>query len=988
MAYGVEDRSRRVANGTGGSKQPQGRAPGKQTLTEQLSSSSQASQDTPSVTPTGPTDVGVIVAERAAGRGDSDAAVRALAQLLEDAGDAMALARAECLIATGAVKSPISIQRWIDALDKLPADARAGYERALRSRGPMLTFAAALDKLRVAARQRTDAVAIVNAYRLAGRATDAAAVEQLAVLLRANDRSIAAVEKLLGGVSTDVAIVDGDADTTADPSDARSDDALLARLPADHAAAYRAALASLDGKLRSPRRPRNPRPKQTPQNSDTRSVPTSGIVASGGGRAGGGGRTIRVKAEAFEGIPDALENAHLAMLLLVASGVPADLARWVATCSGEPPDRVRELESMKATMDASTPVGSMTPLPRRATQEGGYHGYRIFNAAGQTMTAAEIDAALAKPGYIEVSLDEAFYRENIAPLLESPERWAWVRADLIAASYQREIDALEERDRADYAQSGRHDPALMRRILQLKGMRLQYATYAADLRSGKTSVTAEMGKFDQELRRLDALIADATTKLADAHKRLSDDLARRRAEAVSMQPLSTGPGPTRDLVQSPELSREVSELDQYLADRREERTATEQMMGAGDPFPDELSVRRQRVLRERFETTDGTFKFRSNARATWNAVDGAISSASARVWAGIGGIGEYGGAALSFVTREPWYGQLGDALSRRAYSMSAEIDVYAAGRTAKAEEVLGKTATTLIQVATSTAIYVVMLGPVSTAGGALGAAVIGGRIASTAGSMAALATTGALMSSDQGGAEMAKGALLMGAMPLFAGFGKTLLVRAVSGFLGMAALDFAGQVDLAAAYTAYERTRSYDDALGAATAKLDYDRMFSNGLMGALLAAGAGKPARETALLCVGDQYFRPDGTEVTDPREIAAASNTPPARVNEAELASIKEMQRSGNTEGALDLIARARTRGDAIAETTAEAKQTRTRCRHAQRPRRGRDPGRRRHLALPLVGPGRDRSGGIRPPRLRRYVHPARHLGDVRPRPVDARP
>jgi hypothetical protein len=926
MAYGVADRSRRLADGTGGSKQPQDRAPGKQTLTEQLSPSSQASQGTPGVTPTGPADVGVIVAERAAGRGDSDAAVRVLAQLLEDAGDAMALARAECLIATGAVESPISIQRWIEALDQLPADARAGYERALRSRGSMLTFAVALDKLRVAARQRTDAVAIVNAYRLAGRATDAAAVEQLAALLRANDRSIAAVEKLLGGVSTDVAIVDGNADTPADPSDAQSDDALLARLPADHAAAYRAALASLDGKLRSPRKPRTPRPQQTPQNTDTRSVPTSGIVASGGGRAGGGGRTIRVKAEAFEGIPDALENAHLAMLLLVASGVPADLAQWIATCSGEPPDRVRELENMKATMDASTPAGSMAPLPRRAKQEGGYHGYRIFNAAGQTMTTAEIDAALANPGYIAVSLDEAFYRENIAPLLESPQRSAWVRADLIAASYQREIDDLEERARASYAQSGRNDPALMQRILQLKGMRLQYATYAADLRSGKTSVTAQMGKFVQELRRLDALIADATPKLADAQKRLHDDLVRRRVELARIRPPSTGPCSIDDPVQSPELAREVGELDQYLAERHEERTATKQMMDAGDPFPDELSARRQLVLRQRFETTDGTFKFRSRGRASWNAADGAISSTSARVWAGIGGIEEYGGAVLSFLTREPWYSRLGDALSHRAYSMSAEIDVYAADRTAKAEEVLGKTATALIQVATSTAINLVMLGPVATAGGALGAAAIGGRIASTAGSMAALATTGALMSSDKGGDGMAKGALLMGVTPLFAGFGKALLVRAVSGFLGMAALDFAGQVDLAVAFTAYERTHSYGDALAAATAKVNFDRMFANGLMGALLAVGAGKPDSETALLRVGDQYFRPDGTEVTDSREIAATSKTPPVRVNEAELASIKEMQRSGNTEGALDLIARARTRGDAITETTAEAKKTGT--------------------------------------------------------------
>lgn len=550
----------------------------------------------------------------------------------------------------------------------------------------------------------------------------------------------------------------------------------------------------------------------------------------------------------------------------------------------------------------------------------------------RTTRAAEIDSALTGQGFIEVSLDEAFYREHIAPLLESPERWAWARADLIALSYQREIDALEERDRAELERTGRHDPALMQRILRLKGMRLEYATYAADLRSGKTSVTAEMGKFDQEMRRLDGLIADASTKLADARKRLSDDLARRRVEADlnGTQRRATGTTATRNVVQpSAELSREVAELEQYIADRREERSSTEQMMGTGEQFPDQLATQRQRVLGQRYETTDGTFKFRSNARAILDAIDGAAASVSARLWAGMGGTAEYGGAALSFLTGEPWYDQIGEDLSRRAYSVSSEIDVYAAGRTAKAEEVLGKTATTLIQVATSTAIYVVMLGPVAAGGGVIGAALIGGRIGATAGSIAAMATTGALMSSDQGGAEMAKGAVLMGAMPLFAGFGTTALRRAVSAFIGNAALDGASQMDFHAAYTAYERTRSYKDALAAATEKVDMGRMFANGLMGAMLAAGGGGSRKtsttaETPLLRVGDEHFRPDGSKVTEVGEIRAQSKVPPVKVNRAELESIQSMQKSGNTEGALDLIARARTRGDAITESTAEVKKT----------------------------------------------------------------
>lgn len=962
MAYGKQDRSGRLADGTGGLDQIQRNVPGKRTLTGQLprdnelagreseatfAPTDRSEKETPNGAGQGPLpslDAGVITAERAAGRGDSDAAVLALGQLVKDASDPLELARAECTIATGSVESPLRIQVWVDALTALAPDARAGWARALRSRRSPLTFDAALEKLRGMTRQRADAVAIVNAYRVAGRPTDAAAVEQLAALLRANDRSIAAVETILGGVGTDVSIVDEedpDATTPVEMQTAteESEEAILARLPADHAAAYRAALALLDGKPRS-RTTRSTTGAKTRTRDQTRtdkvdskerSIRSSGIVASGGGKAGGSGRAVRIKAEAFEGIADAQKNAHLAMLLLVACGVPVDLAEWVATCSGTPPDRVRELESMKATMEAGTVQGSRLPIPPRAQQEGGYRGYRIFNAAGTTMTAAEIDAALTGQGFIEVSLDEAFYQEHIAPLLESPERWAWVRADLIALSYQREIDALEERARTELERTGRHDPALMQRILRLKGMRLQVATYAADLRSGKTSVTAEMGKFDQEIRRLDALIADANAKLADARRRLSDDLGRRRSEASlnGTQRRATGTSTTFDPVQpSAELSREVAELEQYIADRVEERSSTEQMMGTGDEFPDQLAAQRQRALGQRYETTDGSFKFRSNARATVDAVDGALASVSARLWAGMGGTAEYGGAALSFLTGEPWFGQIGEDLSRRAYSVSSEIDVYAAGRTARAEEVLGKTATSLIQVATSTAIYVVMLGPVAAGGGVIGAALIGGRIGATAGSIAALATTGALMSSDQGGAEMAKGAVLMGAMPLFAGFGATALRRAVSAFIGNAAMDGASQMDLHAAYTAYERTRSYKDALAAATERVDMSRMFANGLMGALLAGdGGGRKATTTGdppLLRVGDEHFRPDGSKVTDAAQIRAESKVPPVKVNRAELDSIQAMQKSGDTEGALDLIARARTRGDAVAESSAEVKKT----------------------------------------------------------------
>lgn len=977
MSYEQRDRQDRSADGAGGSEEATSSvAPGKRTLTDRLprapavasvSGSTQPTQQSVADRPTPSTAVEpgpipalgreTVAAERAAGRGDSDAAVLALGQLVRDAADPMELARVECMVATGRVESPLRLEVWADALAALAPDARAGYARLLRTRRAALTVDGAVERLRAMTRVQADAVAIVRAYRLAGRGSDRVAVEQLAALLAGNGRSIDAVETLLGGAGSDVTVVDDDAPdapsapvtpgtpgtprTSRTPADGNRDgdraiDQRLARMPAEIAAAYRAAFAQLGDKTpsRNSQRSRTPARTQQPRTSQNEVKPAVRPRASGGAEAGGdgGGKMARVPAEAFVGVGDADKNARLAMLLLVASGVPADLAQWVATCTGEPPDRVRELEDAKADMDAMSPAGIRQPIARRPRPRapGGYHGYRIFDASGQTMSAEEIDADIARQGYIDVSLDSAFYAEYIAPLLDSPERWAWARADLMALSYQREIDALEEREREDFARSGQHDRQLMERIMRLKGMRLEYATYAADLRSGKTSVTAETGKFEAEDRRLDGLIGDATAKLADARRRLAADLEERRRE----QPVNpayrpaTGVTPTRDTVQaSAEIGREVEELEKYLAQRRQEKSALEEMRVAGDPFPGEVVRRSDRLLREVYETGDGTFKFRSNARATWNAVDGAISGISARLWAGMGGIGEYGGKALSFLTGEPWYGLLGGELSRRAYDTSADIDVYAADRTARASEVLGKTATTLIQVATSTAIYVVMLGPVASGGGVLGAAAIGGNIGATAGSMAALAATGALLSSDKGAGEMATGAVFMGAMPLFAGFGATALRRAVSAFVGVAALDGASQMDLFAAFDAYERSRSYGDALAAATAKVDLDRMFANGLMAAMLAAG-GRQARPEAeappALRVGDELFRPDGAPITDPAQRAALARSPSVvRVNRPELESIRALART-DPRAAGDLIARARTRDQAFTESDAESRAT----------------------------------------------------------------
>jgi hypothetical protein len=957
MSFEKTDRSDRSREGAGGAEQTKGTAPGKKTLTANLprvralgsvsdaeiESTVEQTSDSPdepvsSAGQGGPLPqmgAETVAAERAAGRGDSDAAVLALSQLVRDATDPLDLARAECAIQTGRVESPLRIDLWAERLAGLAADARAGYVRMLRARRSPLTLDAATARLQAMSRKRGDAAAIVNAYRQAGRAGDPVAIEQLAALLAANGRSIEAVETQLSGAGSEVTIIEDNAEVDApkqpvpvaprkaDGKDDRADEAVLAALPPDHAAAYRAALALLGTKTRPIVKP-GVKPTKNAPTSSTQSVKSTSTVSGSGGSsaAGGTGQVVRVSAEAFEGVADADKNAHLGMLLLVAHNVPGDLAHWIATCTGTPPDRVKELMGLKTDMDATTAVGNRVPIPIRQRADGGYQGYRIFNSAGQTMTAAEIDADLARQGYIEVSLDKEFYDTHVVPLLDAPERWAWVRADLIAVSYQREIDALEEREREVFARTGRHDRMLMERIIRLKGLRLQYATYAADLRRGTTSVTREMGRFTDEVNRLTALISDAEAKLADARRRLAADLDQRRREQAIYQPRrpATGVTPTADTsTPSPEVSREVEELEQYIADRREEKTSTEQMMGTGDIFPEQEAAERVRRLKDRYETSDGSFKFRSNARATWDAVDGAAAAVSARLWSAIGGTIEYGGPVVALMSGQLWFNQVREDLAQRAYATSAEIDRYAAGRTARAEEVLGKTAVALVQVATSTAIYVVMLGPVMATGGVLGAALIGGRIGSAAGSITALATTGALMSSDQGGAGMAKGALLMGAMPLLGGFGSTALRRALTAFLGQAALDGASQMDLHAAYTAYSRSADYKDAVIAATQNVDLHRMFANGLMAALLAGGPPAKTGDAPLLRVGEEFYRADGTRVTDAGEIAGGKSSSVA-VNRGELDSITSLGKAGNREAALDLIARARTRTDAIAETKAD--------------------------------------------------------------------
>ena len=85
----------------------------------------------------------------------------------------------------------------------------------------------------------------------------------------------------------------------------------------------------------------------------------------------------------------------------------------------------------------------------------------------------------------------------------------------------------------------------------------------------------------------------------------------------------------------------------------------EQMMGAGDPFPATQIQRQVNDRKRRFETADGRFQFRSDLKATWNAIDGALASASSRIYAAGGGIAEYGGWGLSFLTGEPWFAGVG-----------------------------------------------------------------------------------------------------------------------------------------------------------------------------------------------------------------------------------------------------------------------------------------------------------------------------------------
>jgi hypothetical protein len=857
-----------------------------------------------------------LIAERAAKRGDSDTAITALTALL-GAGDAAAIARAECLIQTGDVETPLRLGHWADQLAGLPEDARRGYARALTARRSPLTLNAAITQLRATASRDANAVAIVRAYRTAGQPMQPQAIEQLAVLLTIHDRDVDTVEQRLAGTSVGVVALDGGATiANADSSGA------LARLPPDLASAYRAALASLEAKPKrtTPNPPRQQdRQQVTQRTTEIPARPTAG----GSDGSQGVSAAFRFGPDDFAGVAPADRNATLGKLLLIKVGVPEALATWIAFCSGQPPDKVRDLLDAQADFEGTTTLGRTRPIARRPRQGGaGYKGFQIVDAGGARMSAEEIDSALTSRGWVEVDLDLGYYKDHVAPLLEDAGAGAWVRADLIALDLQRQIDALEVQEHEAFARTGKHDQALLSRLLALRGMRAEYATYGADLRSGKTSLTNEMGKFAAEIQRLDGMLASNKQQLVDARRRLVEDQERQRKEQV-YQPQRPATGVTPTFQNAPqtrpssEILREIRELEADTQELEAAKGNAEQMMGAGDPFPATQIQRQVNDRKRRYETPDGRFQFRSDLQATWNAVDGALASASSRIYAAGGGIAEYGGWGLSFLTGEPWFAGVGAGLSTRAYSAAAQIDAYAADRTARAEEVLGKTGTMVVQLVTSTAVFALMLGPVAVAGGALGAAAIGGTYGATAGSVSAMALSGALMASDKGGGEMLKGGAVMGAMGVFGGLGSSTLKRIASAFLAGAAGDAASQFDFTAAYSAYQQSGSTTDFLAAGGKNIDVQRVFANGLLGAALVSRVAKrPDQSGTILQVGDDYYRADGTRLERP----PARTDQVVRINPEELTSIQRKQTA--PEVTQDLIARARDRSDALTAETATGK------------------------------------------------------------------
>ena len=848
----------------------------------------------------------VVQAERAAGRGDSAAAIRALRALFGANRSPERIAEVVVRIESSAIASsepnPIDYLTVASTLGAVTADARRGYERALTQ--PIATLIAALQLLH---QKRCDAVAVVRGYLAAGRSMDTTAVKALAYLLGLCKRSMAAVEQLIDGSSS--TRIDGDQRNIDEPTV----EPTILGLPLERQVAYRAAFAMLDGK-RSPAPrapdprtpdPRTPNPQapNQPHREAERTVAAVPVSSATGGvmeREAGWGPPVAVALAEIQSLPVDLRNAALGIALLVQAGVPEPIARWVATCTGEPPNQIKAIAELEE--DRSASMGNRRPVLRDHAFHGGYQGYAIRHD-NMIMSGLEIETAAKANGTFTLRLSLAFYSTYVAPLLADTSAPAWIAADLRAEGLDRQLAQLEDQDATYFAATGRHNPELMFTILRLKGQRLELRSWANDMRTGKINSTTETGRLVKEVDRLDTQLASTQQQLVTARAELADaqrdaatireqaktsiDATDRRADAMSQMTYQ---------MRSDDAARKVRELEARVAQLKDERYSTQAAIDdPGNAVLTEERVR-QRLRRdqERFETEDGSYRFTSTPKAMVTAAGAAVLGVKARMWALAGGVESIGGMALSGLTGDPRYVLAGTTLQQQAYDNAAYWDGVGAEQTEKARRILGDTATTMIEILTSTALTLALVAPLALAGAVAGGAAAGAVGVSslageTVGTMAVMGGTGALMASDKSTEEWLASGVIMGIMPLFGLVPGGMIPRVLVAFVGGAALDAATQVEWSAAMTEYERTGSIKDAAKVGVRNVKVASVLTNGLLNAFMVAASGPP-RTSTIRC-GDEFFRVTRTGV----ERTKATTQPAIRVNAEELASLKTTRGQG---------------------------------------------------------------------------------------------
>lgn len=816
-----------------------------------------------------------VLAERAAGRGDSAVAVAALAVLANDPAWP-ALATAECRIALGREQTPLQVPSWIRAIRALPADARGGYERLVSGSRLGKPLAAVLEEMAVQVAATSDADAdqllALRAFRTAGQPSHPSAVAALRVLF-SHGWDEARIEAAVTG--RDAALVD------------------LGALEPAVRQAY------VDARAETPTRT----PSRTTSAATTSETPTPTTETpastptadrSGGGLGGGGAELGRwtLPATLLAGVPNERKNATAAAALLVLAGVDPALAEWIATAD---PATVLPLSA-----------GTEKPTPQTT---GGYQGYAIRSSDGALWTPADFDRRTAAGG-IELGLSRGFFDRAVRPLMEDPGMLAMARADLQARALDAEIAAEMEKNglSPEDANSPRSRLAWMSpaalEIRNLLQQREQYRTLATDLRTGRTSYTALLGQqldaeqeLDRALSEADARIAEAGRALEERRRVLAEEKAARDSDPNRENRKFATMGGTDD-----EAVREVEELRGWREGLQSQRDGLARVLAT--PY---AVVPTETLDRLTSQAKQG-YTFTSRTEAMGLAMRASLSETGAMFGRVAGGLAQVGAPTVSLALGFDDRG-VGAELARRAFARVEALERSAGADTAAAEKVLGTFGTEVVKLLTITALTALPTLGVGAGGAAIGGAIRAGTWGARIGAATSLGGLGALQNSGRGAGAMSWGALSMGMMPLAGSLGSTGATRLMAAFLGNALIDGAGSVDVVKGVDAFTGGRSLDESVRISVANVSIQRMVMNGVVGMMTEAvaiqvegGGGKPPLLVDPSGPTPRYYRVEGTACIEVPSPSAELVKGAVEVSRSELAAVK----AGSTDVAQSALGR----------------------------------------------------------------------------------